>query len=190
MKKGKSLKNSLKGNALLTAILSAIYGLVLIIWPDTSAKTLCYVIGAVIIIVGLLYVIQYARKDVRKDFYRNDLVYGLFAIALGIMALIKVQVVESIIPVVLGIIVLFSGIVKLQNAFDLLRMKYSNWPVVMILSAINIIFAIILIVEPVWVVNALFRLIGIGLLFGGVTDLVTMLFFTNKIKTEDSDIID
>ena len=185
----KILKN-MKSNAIFSAVLTALYGLVLTIWPDTSAKTLCYVIAGVVIAVGIGYVIQYIRKDVAKDFYRKDLVYGLFAITLGIIGLVKVEMVESIIPVVLGIFVLFSGISKLQNAFDMYRLKQSNWLVILIIAVLNVIFAIILITEPVWVVGMLFRLIGIGLLFSGITDLVTMLFFTSKISSERDDIID
>lgn len=186
----KNILKKVKGNSIFTAILTALYGLVLTIWPDTSAKTLCYVIDGVVIAVGIGYVIQYVRKDVTKDFYRKDLVYGLFAIILGIVGLVKVEMVESIIPVVLGLFVLFSGIMKLQNAFDLYRLKKTNWLVVLIIAILNVIFAIILITEPVWVVGMLFRLIGIGLLFSGITDLVTMLFFTSKISSDRDDIID
>lgn len=178
----KNVIKQVKGNAILTALLSAVYGLVLIIWPDTSAKTLCYVVAATIILVGLMYIIQYIRKDVMQDFYRRELVYGVLALILGTIALFRVEIIQSVIPVILGVIVLYSGIVKLQNAFDLMRLHYQHWGWVMAFAVLNIVFALILLLKPIWIVDVLFVMIGIGLLYSGVSDLITIFLFSSSAK--------
>ena len=182
----------LKSNSIPTAVLSLIYGLILIIWPDTSANTICYVVAAAIILVGIVFIIQYIRKDVMRDFYRKDLVAGLVAISLGLIALFRVDIIKGIIPTVLGFIVLFSGIVKLQNAFDMLRMKYAYWYVILILAILNLAFGAVLILEPSWIVNMVFVLIGCGLVYSGASDLLTIFFVSKTIKRlqKEQDIID
>lgn len=171
-----------KSNSVITAILSVLYGLILIIWPDTSSSTLCYVVAAAITLVGIVFVVQYIRKDVMRDFYRKDLVAGLVAISIGLVAFLRVDIIKGFIPTVLGFIILFSGIVKMQNAFDMLRLKYPYWYVILILAVLNLGFGILLIVEPVWIVNIVFILIGCGLVYSGVSDLATIIFVSRTIR--------
>lgn len=182
----------LRSSSVLPALFCLIYGIVLIIWPDISANFICYAIGVAIMLVGIIFVIRYIRKDLVRDFYRKDLVIGLIAISLGLVALLRVELVKELIPTILGIIVLFSGIVKLQNAIDMFRMKYAYWYIILILSVLNMGFGILLIVEPLWIVNVVFVLIGCGLVYSGISDLVTLFFITKTIKNmvKESDIID
>jgi len=178
LKKIKEVKNV----SVLIAILAMVYGLVLIIWPETSAQTICYIVAAMLALIGLFFVIQYIRKDVKKDFYRKELVFGLCFIAISMVAFFRVELLIEGIPIVLGFYVLFSGIVKLQNAFDLLRLHYSRWYGILILALINLVFGAMLIVQPMWSVNILFVLIGCGLLFSGITDLFTIMFVASRIR--------
>lgn len=170
------LKNG-KRNSIAMAILAIIYGLILIIWPDLNAKLLGYVIAGAIVLIGLVFVVQYIRKDVVKDFYRRELVWGLTALFVGIVIFLKVDLIIGLLPFILGIIVLISGIVKLQNAFDLVRLDAKNWVPVMILAVINVAFGILLIANPVWIANIIFILIGAGLVYSGISDLITYFLF-------------
>ncbi len=182
----------LKSSSVLPALLCLIYGIVLIIWPDISSNFICYAIGVAIMLVGIIFVIRYIRKDLVRDFYRKDLVIGLIAISLGLVALLRVELLKGLIPTILGIAVLFSGIIKLQNAIDMFRMKYVYWYVILILSVLNMGFGVLLIAEPIWIVNIVFVLIGCGLVYSGITDLVILFFITKTIKNmvRESDIID
>ena len=50
----------------------------------------------------------------------------------------KSELVVSVLPVVLGIGVVLSGILKLQHAFDLKRMGFDTWVRIGLTSAVNI----------------------------------------------------
>lgn len=182
----------LRSGAVLPALLCLIYGIVLIIWPDISSNFICYAIGAAIMLVGIIFVIRYIRKDLVRDFYRKDLVVGLIAISLGLVALLRVEMIKGLIPTILGIAVLFSGIVKLQNAIDMFRMQYTYWYIILILALLNMGFGILLILEPIWIVDVVFVLIGCGLVYSGLSDLLTLYFVSKTIKNmvRESDIID
>lgn len=182
----------LRSSSVLPALLCLVYGIVLVIWPDISSNFICYAIGVAIMLVGVIFVIRYIRKDLVRDFYRKDLVIGLIAISLGLVALLRVELIKGLIPTILGIVVLFSGIVKLQNAIDMFRMQYTYWYIILILSLLNVGFGILLILEPIWIVDIVFVLIGCGLVYSGISDLVTLYFVSRTIKNmvKESDIID
>jgi uncharacterized membrane protein HdeD (DUF308 family) len=72
----------------------------------------------------------------------------------------------------LGIVILINGIVKLQQVAELVRMNEGGWLFIAILAAVNIIIGIVAILNPFDTANLLIRVIGIGLLYGGITDLI------------------
>lgn len=182
----------LKSSSVFPALLCLIYGIILIIWPDISSNFICYAIGVAIMLMGVIFVIRYLRKDLVRDFFRKDLVIGLIAISLGLVVLLRVELLKGLIPTILGIVVLFSGIVKLQNAIDMFRMQFTYWYFILILALLNMGFGILLIIEPLWIVNVVFVLIGCGLVYSGLSDLLTLYFVSKTIKNtvKESDIID
>ncbi|MCQ2522190.1 MAG: DUF308 domain-containing protein [Lachnospiraceae bacterium] len=167
---------------MMTSIALILCGLILVIWPRKVQEFIMTVVAAAIMMIGIFYIIQYLRKDVRKDFYRKDLTTGIFAIILGVLAFIRGDMIAAVVPTVLGIVVLYSGVAKLQNAFDLLRMNANTWIPVMVSAGINIVFAVLMIIKPEMFNDMLFMFLGIGLLFGGITDLLSMLFFNKQTK--------
>ena len=64
---------------------------------------------------------------------------------LGAVVLYKVEIVISLIPFILGVLVLCSGCSKLQDAIDLKRLDYGSWLGLLIVAAINIILGVVLI---------------------------------------------
>ena len=63
---------------------------------------------------------------------------------------VKSELVVSVLPVVLGIGVVLSGILKLQHAFDLKRMGFDTWVRIGLTSAVNIFIGLIVILNPVF----------------------------------------
>ena len=177
-----NLLKEMKWKALFYAAIYILIGLILMIFPETTAKTLAYAIGVSAIVVGAFTVISYLFRDVSRNYYRNDFVSGMTAVIVGILILMRTEFVISIIPFVLGVLILFSGIVKLQNLIDVRRMHYGNGLAFFILALINIVLGIVLIVDPFGAVTVLFRLLGAGLVFSGITDAVSALYMCRKVE--------
>ena len=68
---------------------------------------------------GLVSIICYLLRDARENYYHNEFVFGILGIVLGAVVLYKVEIVISLIPFILGVLVLCSGCSKLQDAIDL-----------------------------------------------------------------------
>jgi uncharacterized membrane protein HdeD (DUF308 family) len=78
--------------------------------------------------------------------------------------------------------VLISGLSKLQDVIDMNRMEYGNWVVMLVFALLNVALGVLLMCNPFESATILFRLIGIGLIFSGVTDVFTTCYFARKIR--------
>ena len=116
----------LKWEAILTGVLYILLGIVALVIPETMQKTLGYLIGIVLIVAGLVSIICYLLRDARENYYHNEFVFGILGIVLGAVVLYKVEIVISLIPFILGVLVLCSGCSKLQDAIDLKRLGYGR----------------------------------------------------------------
>lgn len=172
----------LKWQSMLYQILYILMGVVLLLFPETTAKTICYAAGGAAIVVGVVVVCIYLFRDAAKNAYKNDFVSGLVSILLGIFLFYKVDLILELIPFLLGIAVIISGFMKLQNCIDVRRMGYGNGLALFLLALINVIIGIILLVDPFQKAIFLFRLIGVGLIFSGATDLAATLYMFRKVS--------
>lgn len=178
----KKMFQDMKWDALMTGILYILLGLVALLIPETMEKTLGYLLAVVLILAGAVSMIGYLLRDARQNYYHNDFLYGLVGIGAGILVLFNVEIIIGLIPFFLGVLVLVSGCSKLQDVIDMKRLDYGNWIVMLIFAICNVLLGILLMCNPFESATFLFRLIGIGLIFSGVTDCFTTCYFARKIK--------
>ena len=182
----------LKWEAILTGVLYILLGIVALVVPETMQKTLGYVIGIVLIVAGLISIICYLLRDAKENYYHNEFVFGLVGMVLGAAVLYKVEVIISLSPFILGILVLFSGCSKLQDAIDLKRLGYGSWIGMLVVAVINIILGIVLICNPFQAAIVLFRVLGVGLIISGVSDCFSTIYFARKFHKfkQEQDAVD
>lgn len=178
----KKLLKQIKWETLLSSILYIVLGIVALAIPDTMVKTLGYLIGILLIVGGAVSMISYLLREASLNYYRNGFGYGLVSIAVGILFLYKVDWIISLVPVILGILVVASGCRKLQDVIDMKRMNYGNWLVMLILAAVNVIFGIALIANALDAALLFLQLLGAGLVFSGITDCVTCIYLARKAR--------
>lgn len=182
------LLKQLKWDTLLMGVLYILLGIVALVIPETMERLLGFLIGVVLIIAGAVSMISYLLRDAHQNYYHNDFLHGLLGILLGIVVLYKVEIIISLVPFLLGTLVLVSGLSKLQDVIDLKRLEYGNWIFMLVLAIINIVLGLVLIFNPMAVAALLFRLLGVGLIFSGITDCATTLYFAGKIRDYFADL--
>ena len=109
------------------------------------------------------------------------------ALVAGIILLAEREIIIGLIPVILGALIIISGVKKLQNALDLIRLKLDGWKSLLVLSAINIIFGIIMVVCALETARVITVIIGVGLVFSGGSDLFAMIWISKNAKRADED---
>lgn len=174
------LLKQLRWGLIVLALAFISLGIILIIYPTEVMRTACYTIAALLIVVGVISLINYLRKDITGLIYRYDLVVGLSCILGGILIIIKIDDLTKLIPVVLGFLVTISGILKMQNSVDMLRLGNGVWHVAFGMAIVNIIFGIVLLINP-FSAELLILLMGISLIYSGVTDLFVTIAISRKL---------
>jgi len=171
----------MKWNLILTSCLCIIAGVILAAFPEVTARTIAYALAIVLLVLGLFRTISYFASE-STDFYRYDLVSALALLLAGVFILVRAEAIIAAVPFVIGFIVTISGILKLQNALNLWKAKMGNWIFILVLSLINIIFGVVLILNPFKAAVTLFMLLGIGLIYSGLSDLLTLFLVGRKMK--------
>ena len=132
----------IKWNLIGTSAICVLLGVILIIFPAAVNEMIIYILAAgMFLLSGFEFYNFFSRKS-DTAFFRNDLVFAVASLVIAIIILAKKELLISLIPMVFGIFIIISGVKKLQNAIDLLRLKMGGWLAVLILSAINIIFGV------------------------------------------------
>lgn len=166
----------------LVSIVCILLGGVLIFFPEAVNEMIAYMLAAAMFVFAVIELYNYFKKDVKANFYRNDLVFAVVALVIGIILLAKRDTIISLVPIVLGSVIIISGVKKLQNGLDLLRIKMNGWKTLLALSAVNIIFGIIMVVCALETAAVITILIGVGLLYSGLTDLFAIIWVSRSAK--------
>ena len=143
----KTLKE-LKLDAMMMGGLYILLGIVALVIPETMEKSLGYLIGVVLIVGGAVSMISYLLRDAHQNYYHNDFLHGLIGIAAGILVLNKVEFIISVIPFLMGALILVSGCSKLQDVIDMKRLEYGNWVAMLAFAVVNVVLGIVLMCNP------------------------------------------
>ena len=184
-----SLLKQLKWNLILLAVIFIALGIVLILWPGATMKTICYLLAAMLLAIGVVSLINYLRKDISGIIYRYDLVVGLCAILGGILVIVKVDKLTDLIPAVLGFLVTMSGIMKMQNSVDMLHLGHGTWHVAFAMAIVNIVAGIVLLMNPFEAAQILIMCLGIALVYSGITDLYVTISISRRLSRLKTEIV-
>ena len=97
--------------------------------------------------MGIRYFIEYKRTNSIRKYYQYELVASIALIIGGIVVLCCMDWILSIITYVIAIIIIISGLMKVENSLDLKRMR-CHWIPLMIFAIICIILGISVLMMP------------------------------------------
>ncbi len=182
---------NMKISYLLAAILYIGFGLVLLIWPETTGNVICIFFGLILLVYGAITIISFFMHDSRQGAYRFELILGIVAAALGLLFLVKPEFVLSIFPVILGIYIVIDAGLNLRRALELRHMEYSRWWIALTLSLIAMAMGVLILFRPLFIADFITMLIGGVLIYNGLSDLwsIFMLGRVGKVYRKDHPIV-
>ncbi len=158
---------------LVSAVAYAILGLVLIIRPGLTASVLCAGLGICALIFGLVRIISYFLR--RDSATGADLAVGIALAAVGILCLAAPRTVMSILPLLLGVVLIIDGAGKLSRSLELRKLGYSHWYLTLLLAACLLLVGIVMVLNPFGMVETAVTFFGICLLIDGLLDIILLL---------------
>ena len=186
------LLKKLKTNVVISAALCILLGIVLVVWPGLSMQIVCTAIGAVLLIGGGVRLAAYFTAKDGSVYSQMNLIMGIILAVVGIWILLQPDKVLAIIPIIVGIVIALHGVNNLQQAITLCKEQYDKWWVALILGLLTVGFGVLLIFKPFAALDTAVRLIGVFLIYDGVSDIwiVSRVYHTAKTIKQEADALD
>lgn len=158
----------LKADIILSALLCAVLGIVLLLWPEATIDLVCKILAVGLIIMGAVQITSYFTD---RSIHPFAGALGLLLVLVGIWIFLRPGSIVSIVPIVIGVILCVHGIQDLKLSFETKENGYGNWWSMLIIAAVSLLFGVICIVNAFGMIKLALRFIGIALIYDGVSDL-------------------
>lgn len=159
----------------LASVMSILLGGCLILLPELSARVIALCVGILVCICGVVKIFGYFFQDAYRLAFQFDFGVGITILLAGVMIVCFPTRAASLLPFVLGCVLLLDSALRLQTAIDAKRFGMKNWHWLLILSLLSIACSIVLILQPFDGAKALSVLIGVCLMCDGVQNLYSVL---------------
>lgn len=165
-------------------------GVLFVSVPDISMQIIGKLLGAIMILFGCFKLVGYFSKDLFRLAFQYDLQFGIIALILGAIILLKPSDVISLLFVAMGIVLLADSLFKIQIAVDSRKFGIGKWWVILTLAIISGVIAVVLILRPSESARILTTLLGATLIAEGTLNLFVAITTVKIIKHQYPDSIE
>jgi uncharacterized membrane protein HdeD (DUF308 family) len=158
--------------SILTAVILIIAGILIIIWPDSMIMMLTKVLGAFMAAAGLVQFIKSLTDPVRNPFKTAA---ALCLLVFGCWVFFFPDPITKFMPVVLGILLIAHGIDTCISAGFGKKAAIDKWWILLLLALLSMVMGIICIVFCEWFRTAGMILLGLFLLYDGISSIVVFI---------------
>lgn len=183
----KELWKRFQVGAIAVSVCMLVLGLVMLIWPEISGMTVCIILGALCAAAGVYKLVRYFRLGFAGVFFRFDLGSGILSILAGLLLLLHPRDAMTLLPMAVGIYILFGSVLDVQIAVEMHRFHLRDWFASLLLGIVNILLGFYLLFNPFSGAAALMIVVGISLLVGGVQGLYSVYCISRAIKASKHD---
>ena len=164
--------------SILTSTAIGILGLIILFNPNETIALLSLILGIIIMIIGIGKIISYIILRNESNFSNYDLIYGIIAIVISIIMLANANAFVTIVRVIIGIWIAYTGIMKLIYALNLKSLSSSSWIAVMIMAIITIIAGVYIAIDS----SILIMVFGVILIAYAVIDIIEQIIFMINVN--------
>ena len=180
-----SYLKSLKWEMIVFSLGCIAMGILMAFFPQDVEKIMAICLSILMFIYAIRHAIEYFRRRDMEGFTAYELVLAVIFLIIGIICLTQMSKLITLLAYFVAAIVLVSGLMKLENAFDLKRMG-SKWIPLLVVALIFILLAVVFLIYPQQEGKdkgqTLVAAAGIVLIFVGVVNFITTLAISGKIK--------
>ena len=160
-------------SSIITSLILITLGLLLIFKSEATILLISYVIGGILIAIGVIAIIKFIQNAGKEQKNELDIVYGVVSIILGIIVIKNPEAIASIIPVILGISIILSSATKLQYALELRENKNKLWKTTLVLALISTLCGIILLFNPFKAASYFTKIVGVFIVIYAILDMIS-----------------
>lgn len=130
------------------AVLYIALGIAFLVVPELKVEHLCYLLAVCLILLGVIRIGEYFIRECYKNINQYGFSIGVFAIILGVCVIIRIDQFTAIFNLCLGIGILLTAIIKIQNAMDLRALEDRGFLIFLIAAVLMVIGAAVILINP------------------------------------------
>lgn len=156
--------------------------------PGQTFMTMAFVVGSVMVVCGIIHTLAYLlgrNKKGKKDNNGWILIDALLTLLLGILILCNQLTVDMAIPMIFGMWVLVSGLLRVEAATRIDREKKpGNFKAAFITGIITVIIGLLGFINPFVTYVSVVMLLGIFMLVSGINSIELGVNMPHDVRDE------
>lgn len=165
----KKLFATIRQYALLQGIFYVLLGAAILIQPEGTMNLFISILSLYFVVTGGVSLVRGLTHRDEPEYSQMSLYGGGLFLIVGVLIYLFAKALASLLPIILGIFILISGISKLM----LSREYRSTTKFPLIYGVILVVLGVLLLANPFETVLIVFQIFGAILLPMGVIDIVT-----------------
>lgn len=175
-------KKEIKG--ILGSLLLIVLSIFLMLKPIEIIGSLIKVIGMILLICGVFDFANYFVNKKEESLFDYGLVKGIIEITIGVLFIFKYDLLINLFPCILGLIIVFINIFKLQTAISLKEFE-SNYMTGVIISSLSIILGLVIVINPFETLEVVIIVSGAVLLISELSNIIYSISVLKFFKKTD-----
>lgn len=171
------LKKSAWG-AIVESLVTMIFGILLVAWPEATISVLANVLGVIFIISGAYQIINYFVVKGQKDFFNNGLLVGVVGVLMGIAAIVIGEDIANVFRIIIGIWMIYEALVRVNTSIKLYAAGIKSWAYILILALCMLILGIFVTFNT----GAVMQLIGWMMILTGIIGIIGDVMFIQHVN--------
>lgn len=164
----KDFLKRIKADYIMSSVLTIALGVVFIVFRAGILDLIGSVFAIILVTVGLLYVGSYFLGLMSNNF---SIVMGLIVLAIGIWFLVQPRAVSGLIPILIGMVLMFHGIRGMLEAVASKNYGSKTWKLGMLFATISVVIGIICVVDAFGIMENAVAVVGIFLIYNGISNI-------------------
>lgn len=164
----KEFLGRIKADFLMSSIMCIILGIVLVVWKDGVLDIIGTVLSIALIAVGVVYLSTYFLHIVSNGL---SAFMGILVLAIGLWFIIRPSFVLSLIPITIGVVLIYHSIRTIIESINAKKYGYGRWNIGIVIAVISLIFGIMCVVDAFGMMEKAIMLVGIILILHGLSNV-------------------
>lgn len=169
---------------LISTLMLLVIGIILVKNPIITLNIVTYTVETILVVWGTITIVNYVRIESKHDVFSLGFVQGVVCILIALFLIINPGIVSSILPVCIGIWMVFGGLFRIQVAIKLNAwgQKTSGWYI--LLAVLMFSIGLVIICNPFRSAAIIIQALGFGIITYSILDIISgigVLRFLNRI---------
>ena len=165
-------------SAVIESLALIILGILFLVLQESIIRPIAYIIGGFFIIKGGFNIISYYVEKGQKDFFNNGLLKGVVSVLIGIALLLIGEDIANVFRVVIGVVIIYESLVRINVASKLATVKIDSWKYIMIIALMMLVIGIFITFNS----GAVITLIGCMMVLTGILGIIGDVMFIQHLN--------